>query len=276
MRQNTLEFFGVGKPLRVDAVPIGASSSIECKNGTRSQSNHDAATPLHVDTASVPGMQLLSHFITKDEHSALVNFVDKQTWSTQLSRRVQQYGFAYDYTHPLQRPAPTVAIPTEFAFLVRRLVERGLFDRTPDQVIVNEYNPGQGIAPHVDQTKHFGGTVASLSMISPCVMVMRPVPEAIAASFSAKDKGKTESKASEGTQNSTGTSSATSFVPLLLEPRSLLVLSGDSRYKWTHGIERRKTDTLPTNGAKAIKRGRRISLTFRTMCGDACRSPLAP
>lgn len=43
---------------------------------------------------------------------------------------------------------------------------------------------------------------------------------------------------------------------IYLEPRSLLVLKNEARYKWKHGITSRKSD----NG---IKRQRRVSLTFR-------------
>ena len=43
---------------------------------------------------------------------------------------------------------------------------------------------------------------------------------------------------------------------IYLEHRSLLILKDDARYKWKHGITPRKID----NG---VRRGRRISLTFR-------------
>ena len=49
---------------------------------------------------------------------------------------------------------------------------------------------------------------------------------------------------------------------LYLEPQSLAVLSGDARYKWQHGIAARKSDKL--HGMN-LPRGRRISLTFRTV-----------
>jgi len=49
---------------------------------------------------------------------------------------------------------------------------------------------------------------------------------------------------------------------LLLEPRSLLVLSGNARYKWRHAIPGRKTDTF---SGQVIQRGRRVSLTFRNV-----------
>lgn len=53
---------------------------------------------------------------------------------------------------------------------------------------------------------------------------------------------------------------------LLLEPNSLLVLKGESRYMWTHGIAERKHDIVPTVPGERIavkQRSRRISLTFR-------------
>lgn len=45
-------------------------------------------------------------------------------------------------------------------------------------------------------------------------------------------------------------------MPIYLEPRSLLILKDDARYKWKHGITSRKSD----NG---VKRQKRVSLTFR-------------
>ena len=51
-------------------------------------------------------------------------------------------------------------------------------------------------------------------------------------------------------------------VPILLEPRSLLVLRGEARYQWTHGIAKHQQDTI--NGT-AIARARRLSVTFRNV-----------
>jgi alkylated DNA repair dioxygenase AlkB len=49
-------------------------------------------------------------------------------------------------------------------------------------------------------------------------------------------------------------------IPILLETRSMVVLQGESRYHWTHGIAARKTDLY--QGQK-YSRKRRVSLTFR-------------
>ncbi|MGL5784826.1 MAG: alpha-ketoglutarate-dependent dioxygenase AlkB [Alphaproteobacteria bacterium] len=47
----------------------------------------------------------------------------------------------------------------------------------------------------------------------------------------------------------------------LLEPRSLIILTQEARHAWKHGITARKQDNFQ---GLQFKRGRRISLTFRT------------
>lgn len=54
--------------------------------------------------------------------------------------------------------------------IASRLYEDTLMEVLPDQVIVNEYQPGQGIANHIDCISCFSGTVISLSLGSSCIM----------------------------------------------------------------------------------------------------------
>lgn len=51
---------------------------------------------------------------------------------------------------------------------------------------------------------------------------------------------------------------------ILLKSKSLLIMSGESRFDWTHGITPRKFDMINTvDGPDIICRGTRISVTFR-------------
>ena len=56
--------------------------------------------------------------------------------------------------------------------LAERLRHEGISPALPDQLIVNEYLPGQGIASHIDCEPCFGGVICSLSLGSSCAMVM--------------------------------------------------------------------------------------------------------
>ena len=114
--------------------------------------------------------------------------------------------------------------------LCKKFLHDGIIDFIPDQIIVNEYQPGQGIANHTDCEPCFTDTILSLSLGSPCVMDI-------------VNKYNTENA-----------------IKILLEPGSLLLLSKDARYVYKHGIAARKSDIY--KGIKFL-RTRRVSLTFR-------------
>lgn len=116
-----------------------------------------------------------------------------------------------------------------FWHLNERLLAKGLFASAPDQVIANEYLPGQGISAHVDCVPCFDDTIVSLSLLSRCEMVFRE-------------------RLSGGK------------LSVILEPCSAVVMTGAARYEWTHEIPARKSDGI--DGMKVL-RARRISLTFR-------------
>lgn len=162
----------------------------------------------------------------------MLTTIDQQPWLNDLKRRVQHYGWRYDYkAHGITQDLRIGAIPDWLAILCARLSAEGIFSRAPDQVIINEYQPGQGISAHVDCVPCFGDTIASLSLGSTCVMDFIHTT--------------TREKQSH-----------------LLEPRSLLILSGDARYHWQHAIPARKSDKWHS---QTIPRARRISLTFRSV-----------
>lgn len=65
--------------------------------------------------------------------------------------------------------------------MLNPLLSAGLIsaDCFPDQVTVNEYLPGQGIASHVDTHEAFGPTLLSLSLVSGVVMDFRHCPDPV-------------------------------------------------------------------------------------------------
>jgi alkylated DNA repair dioxygenase AlkB len=88
--------------------------------------------------------------------------------------------------------------------LADRLLEDSVTAEPFDQMLVSEYLPGHGIAPHRDYAT-YGRTVVSLSLLSACNIDFRRVP--------------TERRKR-----------------LLLLPRSLLLMSDEARADWEHGI----------------------------------------
>ena len=82
--------------------------------------------------------------------------IDAHAWSTELSRRVQHYGYAYDYkAREVTQSSYLGPLPDWLGALAGELVSDGHFRQPPDQVFINEYLPGQGIAP-IHKSRHSG------------------------------------------------------------------------------------------------------------------------
>ncbi|MGL4597702.1 MAG: alpha-ketoglutarate-dependent dioxygenase AlkB, partial [Bacteroidia bacterium] len=140
------------------------------------------------------------------------------------------YGYRYDYkSRRINYDMYLGALPDWGQQLALRMYAEGILPFVADQLIVNEYMPGQGITAHIDCEPCFEDTIASLSLNSACLMDF------------------TQAQTLETTS-------------LFLEPSSLLVLSDEARYNWKHGIANRKKDKYNN---QLIERGRRVSLTFR-------------
>jgi alkylated DNA repair dioxygenase AlkB len=186
----------------------------------------DSLFPITVepgDIPDIPGLAYLPDYISEAEEAALTGAVDAEVWDVSWERRRQPYGAAYTTAEKEGRE-----IPEWGRALAERMHREGLSERPFDQILVNEYEPGQGIAMHRDYLP-FDRTVVSLSLLSACVMDFRHAVDGRRAS-------------------------------LLLQPRSLLVLNDEARYEWEHGIARRKNDRWK---GEPIPRHRRLSITFR-------------
>ena len=183
----------------------------------------------------VPGMYYLSSFLTPEEEAEFIRRIDdnKDAWLTDLSRRVQHYGWRYDYSERTITSDMRIGpLPDWLQKVAQRLYETGFFDRPPEQVIVNEYEPGQGIAMHTDHSG-FGPAVAMVSLGDEWQM-----------DFSQSDTEGSETRSRK-----------------MLARGSALILTEEARKKWRHGIAKRKTE----GPGRERNRKRRLSLTFRTV-----------
>ena len=194
------------------------------------ESKLDLTTTLEADSREIPGLKYVPEYITFEEQNQLIHAIDQQEWSLKLKRRVQHYGYRYDYKDGSLASANYLgALPDWAENIATRLFNDKLTEKAFDQLIVNEYQPGQGIISHVDCVPCFGNTIISLSLGSHCVMDFT--------------HSQTQQK-----------------ISLLLSPGSLVVMHREARYLWQHGIAPRKKDKYK---GTEITRTRRISMTFR-------------
>eukprot|EP01130_Rhizamoeba_saxonica_P006872 TRINITY_DN2756_c0_g1_i2.p1 TRINITY_DN2756_c0_g1~~TRINITY_DN2756_c0_g1_i2.p1 ORF type:complete len:1009 (+),score=238.66 TRINITY_DN2756_c0_g1_i2:571-3597(+) len=180
---------------------------------------------------SVNGLRYIKNYIGPDLEIYLLNNIDNNhEWDTTLRRRTQQYGYEYNYSSRDQgssRLTQLEPLPPFLQDIAEKLFNDKLMPWIPDQCIINEYTPGQGISRHVDHKDSFLETIVSISLLSGTSMIFR-----------------------KGNKN----------FDLYLEPRSVVVLSNEARYDWTHEIPAHTFDKFK---GKRINRKRRVSLTFR-------------
>jgi alkylated DNA repair dioxygenase AlkB len=171
------------------------------------------------------GFRSIANFLSEDDEADLVTAIDKSEWLPVLKRRVQHYGWSYNYeTRRIDASMRLGPLPEWAAKLAERLAAESILPHVADQVIVNEYVRNQGISKHIDCIPCFADGVAMVSLLESWEMIFR-------------NDGRKISR--------------------VLDRRSVAVVMGQARYRWTHEIPSRM------NEPSGFRRGRRISITFR-------------
>lgn len=187
----------------------------------------------------ISGLTLYRGLLAPDEQAAILAEIDAEPWRDDLKRRVQHYGYRYDYkARAVDQTMRVGDLPPFAVGIARRLHDLGLIAEVPDQMIVNEYQPGQGISAHVDCEPCFEDGIVTISLGSVYEMDFIEI--------------------------ATGEVRSTP-----LELGSALIMTGDARYKWRHRIKARMSE-------KWGPRDRRVSLTFRRVILAGTECPVPP
>nr|XP_026646498.1 alkylated DNA repair protein alkB homolog 8 isoform X2 [Zonotrichia albicollis] len=182
-----------------------------------------------VPTSLPPGLMVIEKIISPEEERRMLESID---WKAD---------------EDTQNGLPEICNP-----FLEKCLKQGYIKHKPDQLTVNQYEPGQGIPPHTDTHSAFEDEIISLSLGAEIVM-----------DFKHPD-GHT--------------------VAIMLPRCSLLVMTGESRYLWTHGITPRKYDVVQASelGQKVRtitadvgdltlnRRETRTSFTFRKVRRSPC------
>ncbi|PFH46566.1 hypothetical protein AMATHDRAFT_118146, partial [Amanita thiersii Skay4041] len=139
------------------------------------------------------------------------------------------------------------------------------------QAIINLYAPGEGISPHIDLLKRYGDGIIGVSFGSGCVMCFEK--ESTEAAIRMPDLIPSHDVSNKDRWD------------LYLPERSVIVLTEEARYEWTHGIEKLTRDyvaiprlggpdvdvinTTVEQGGRWIDRDVRLSVTFRWLLPGA-------
>jgi alkylated DNA repair dioxygenase AlkB len=177
---------------------------------------------------ALPGLYLYPDFIDEAREEQLLKEIDSEIWIVDYLRRLQYYGYRNELDKPYDLIPFPIAMPPLMQELGREMVEKKILLMQPDQVIVNEYVPGEGIKPHRDRS-YYENQICGVNLGSGCIMrFIRGMNEEV--------------------------------IDIEIPRRSVYVMQDDARKKWKHAIPPRKKDKVDGN---VKHRERRVSITFR-------------
>ncbi|KAI9327020.1 oxidoreductase [Zopfochytrium polystomum] len=151
----------------------------------------------------------------EEDEKKLLEQLENEKWNNALTRRTIHYGYEYKYRN--RKVEKCEDIPEWLTEITKKL--ETISGEKMNQIIINEYTRKQGITKHIDAQNVFGDTIVGLSLNDECIMDF-------------KNGNERES--------------------VKLERRSLLIMTGEARNKWTHCINPKKQNF-----------DRRISITWR-------------
>ncbi|KAG8552729.1 hypothetical protein GDO81_003020 [Engystomops pustulosus] len=198
----------------------------------------------------------IPEYITAAEEEYLLRQVynaPKPKWTQLSGRKLQNWG---GLPHP--RGMVSEKLPTWLQIYTDRISSLDVFGgNCANHVLVNEYNPGEGIMPHEDGPLYFP-TVTTISLGSHTLLdFYLPIT---------RDSGEENNQVPM-------TEEQRHVLSLLLEPRSLFILREDLYKTYLHGIRPATEDTLDHKVANLdqctaqpgdrLTRTTRVSLTIR-------------
>jgi len=165
---------------------------------------------ININFEGVPGLIYIPDFMDDSELRQIQEYITginfEQITNSQNSRRVAQYGYTYSYDRSgikAAEPIPLILGNLVSSSKINDTVKSNILSYEFDQLIINEYTPGQQIAYHTDHISQFDDIIA-------CITIGQTVPIMF--------------KNNEQTKK------------LNVTPGSLYIMTGDARYKWKHHL----------------------------------------
>ncbi|KAJ9187762.1 hypothetical protein P3X46_003183 [Hevea brasiliensis] len=214
--------------------------------------------PIWEPIKEINGLWLCRDFLSPQQQSSLLSDIQNEGWFTVASNnQAMRFGdlpsWAIELSNSIRevvlfgdqicKSADSVSCEGDKGTCI---IPTNLLWREPlfDQLIVNVYQPGEGICAHVDLMRFEDG-IAIVSLESSCVMHFTQVGEDC-------ENGKGEND------------QPMPRVPVHLTRGSVVLLWGDARYLWKHEINRKPGFQMWEG--KELNQKRRTSITLRKLC----------
>ena len=191
----------------------------------------------------LPGLRIVEDAIDMAMETTLMPYLEKQEWERDTRRGKLHYGWRYvDASRTLERAEE---LPTELMNLIDKLMDAKdsedipLLAVQPNQVSVDDYEPGVGIGWHRD-IDDLGDTITSISLMGSATMDFR------------KGNGP--------------------MVSVCVPRFAALQIMGELRDHWQHQVPYRMSDMV--DGAE-VPRNRRVAVILRNVQAALNAEPVA-
>lgn len=145
------------------------------------------------------GLVLVENFLTHQEELNILSHIPETMPIHKHTRNsIRRYGSKTPYRNQIE----SETIPDYLDLLCQKIFDTGYLVVRPNSVSINEYLIGNAIAPHIDSMES-GSIISIISLLSEATMC-----------FSLNNEEYT----------------------VLIQPRSLIQLKDEIRYKWKHSI----------------------------------------
>uniref|UniRef100_A0A146M525 Putative alpha-ketoglutarate-dependent dioxygenase ABH4 n=1 Tax=Lygus hesperus TaxID=30085 RepID=A0A146M525_LYGHE len=190
--------------------------------------NHQGE-PFYID-----GVYLLEDFLTEDEENRLLTSLDDLPWdSSQSGRRKQNFGPKCNFKKRKLRVGDFQGFPASTKFVQEKFKDVELLKdfQTIEQCSL-EYDPNRGasIDRHIDDCWIWGERIVTVNLLSDSVLTLTKYIEQdsrpkynLHLALESREPGNTASSV---------------LIRIPMPRRSLLVLTGEARYRWEHQIFR--------------------------------------
>lgn len=291
LNENLFQYLKINKSQEIKKTRV----YIEFSQRKKKQVHPIRSIPCTSSTShiQIPGLFIIEDFLTEDEEKGILSQTNllpwwnptkdtsstptqeinlqshKHTHTLLMKRRVQHFGYEFKYdilNVDLSSPLTDFySFPPPFLYELTNRISSltsslSLTDNSgkpwyPDQLTINEYNPGQGLAAHVDTHSAFEDIIVLVSLGSRCVMEFIRDPQ-----YNSNTDQKENECESTQDQIKFDEKRKEIYKYVTLPRRSVCILSEESRYLWAHYIPQRKYDNID---GEISKRDTRVSLTFR-------------
>ncbi|UYV71426.1 ALKBH4 [Cordylochernes scorpioides] len=189
-------------------------------------------------TLEIEGVTVVPDFISAEEEDQLVDGIDQIPWvPSQSGRYKQDFGPKVNFKKKKVRCGTFNGLPEFTRWLVERLrTVNPLADFRPVELCHLDYSPARGAAidPHLDDFWLWGDRLVTVNLLGDTVLTLTPVSDTTPALNPRPCSSIIEAD-----------------VPM--PRRSLVIISGEARSQWYHGIHRANITS------------RRLAMTFREL-----------